>query len=519
MLFEWMSDPTAWVGLLTLVVLEIVLGIDNLVFIAILAEKLPPEQRNKARIIGLSLALIMRLGLLASISWIMTLKEELIYGFSGRDLILIIGGIFLLFKATTEIHERIEGKADLKEERVEHAMFWAVIAQIVVLDAVFSLDSVITAVGMVPHLEVMMIAVIIAVGVMLIASRPLMNFVNKHPTVVMLCLAFLFMIGLSLLLEGFGIHIPKGYIYAAIGFSVLIEAINQATRRNREKMISTNDLRSRTASAVLRLLGGKTSDQSENEQLSDTADILATQSSVNEVFSNEEKGMIHGVLTLAERPVKSIMTPRPDLEWLDLNDEDDIKQKMLSFNHSRMLVARGNLDNLEGVAPTHQVLNQYLETGEFAIEASLRQPLVVHENLKVLTLMEQLRHSPMQIAVVLNEYGSIEGIATPIDILEAIAGEFPDEDENNNPTDVLEDGIWLVEGSHDIRHISLLLNKDLVDENEEYSTLSGYLMWHLGRLPQDGESIEADGFRFDILTMDGHKIDKVRICTLTPPAH
>lgn len=519
MLFEWMSDPTAWVGLLTLVVLEIVLGIDNLVFIAILAEKLPPEQRNKARIIGLSLALVMRLILLASISWVMTLKESLIYGFSGRDLILIIGGIFLLFKATMEIHERIEGKADLKEDRVEHAMFWAVIAQIVVLDAIFSLDSVITAVGMVPHLEVMMIAVIIAVGVMLIASRPLMNFVNKHPTVVILCLAFLFMIGLSLVLEGFGIHIPKGYIYAAIGFSVLIEAINQATRRNREKMISTNDLRSRTASAVLRLLGGKTSDQSENEQLSDTADILATQSSVNEVFSNEEKGMIHGVLTLAERPVKSIMTPRPDLEWLDLNDEDDIKQKMLSFNHSRMLVARGNLDNLEGVAPTHQVLNQYLETGEFAIEASLRQPLVVHENLKVLTLMEQLRHSPMQIAVVLNEYGSIEGIATPIDILEAIAGEFPDEDENNNPTDVLEDGIWLVEGSHDIRHISLLLNKDLVDENEEYSTLSGYLMWHLGRLPQDGESIEADGFRFDILTMDGHKIDKVRICALTPPAH
>lgn len=519
MLFEWMSDPTAWVGLLTLVVLEIVLGIDNLVFIAILAEKLPPEQRNKARIIGLSLALVMRLILLASISWVMTLKESLIYGFSGRDLILIIGGIFLLFKATMEIHERIEGKADLKEDRVEHAMFWAVIAQIVVLDAIFSLDSVITAVGMVPHLEVMMIAVIIAVGVMLIASRPLMNFVNKHPTVVILCLAFLFMIGLSLVLEGFGIHIPKGYIYAAIGFSVLIEAINQATRRNREKMISTNDLRSRTASAVLRLLGGKTIDQSENEQLSDTADILATQSSVNEVFSNEEKGMIHGVLTLAERPVKSIMTPRPDLEWLDLNDEDDIKQKMLSFNHSRMLVARGNLDNLEGVAPTHQVLNQYLETGEFAIEASLRQPLVVHENLKVLTLMEQLRHSPMQIAVVLNEYGSIEGIATPIDILEAIAGEFPDEDENNNPTDVLEDGIWLVEGSHDIRHISLLLNKDLVDENEEYSTLSGYLMWHLGRLPQDGESIEADGFRFDILTMDGHKIDKVRICALTPPAH
>ncbi|KAF7275671.1 hypothetical protein GWI33_011439, partial [Rhynchophorus ferrugineus] len=462
-----MSDPSAWVGLLTLVVLEIVLGIDNLVFIAILAEKLPPEQRNKARIIGLSLALLMRLVLLASISWVMTLTDELfsIFGlsFSGRDLILIIGGIFLLFKATMEIHERIEGKADLKEERVEHAAFWAVIAQIVVLDAIFSLDSVITAVGMVPHLSVMMIAVIIAVGIMLLASKPLMSFVNKHPTVVMLCLAFLFMIGLSLLLEGFGIHIPKGYLYAAIGFSVGIEAINQMTRRNRERVITTTDLRSRTASAVLRLLGGKTVDHNDGEHLSETADILATQSSVNEVFSDEEKGMIHGVLSLAERPVKSIMTPRPDLEWLNL-DDDDIKEKLLSISHSRILIGRGNLDNLEGVALTHKVLNHYLETGEIDVQDNLRQPLVVHENLKVLTLMEQLRHAPMQIAIVLNEYGSIEGITTPIDILEAIAGEFPDDEDHQTDTqdEMLEDGTWLMEGSSDIRHVSLLVDKDLV---------------------------------------------------------
>ena len=253
----------------------------------------------------------------------------------------------------------------------------------------------------------------------------------------------------------------------------------------------------------------------ETEHLSETADILATQSSAKEVFSDEEKGMIHGVLTLAERPVKSIMTPRPDLEWLDLND-DNLKEILPSLSHSRMLVARGNLDNLEGVALTHHILHHYLETGEFAIENQLRQPLVVHENVKVLTLMEQLRHAPMQIAIVLNEYGSIEGIATPIDILEAIAGEFPDEDEQNSSDSVLDDGSWLVEGSNDIRHISLLLSKDLVDDNEEYSTLSGYLMWYLGRLPHDGESVEADGFQFEILTMDGHKIDKVRIRTLTP---
>lgn len=519
MLFEWMADPSAWVGLLTLVVLEIVLGIDNLVFIAILAEKLPAKQRNRARIIGLGLALLMRLVLLASISWVMTLTDDLFHildlGFSGRDLILIIGGIFLLFKATMEIHERVAGKAEANEEKVANAAFWMVIAQIVILDAVFSLDSVITAVGMVPHLTVMMTAVVIAMGIMLLASKPLMDFVNKHPTVVILCLAFLFMIGFSLVIEGFGFHIPKGYLYAAIGFSVGIEAIHQLTRRNREKSITSTDLRSRTASAVLRMLGGKTAENNHSEHLSETADILATHSSANEVFSDEEKGMIHGVLTLADRPVKSIMTPRPELEWLDVEEHEDIKQKLLSISHSRILIGRGSLDNLEGVAITHKILNHYLDTGEIDVHSSLRQPLVVHENIKVLTLMEQLRHAPMQIAVVLNEYGSIEGIATPIDILEAIAGEFPEDGQHDQQhAQPQQDGLWLVEGSNDIRHVSLLLDKDLVDESEEYSTLSGYLMWHIGRVPNDGEKILADGFSFEILTMDGHKIDKVRITQL-----
>jgi predicted tellurium resistance membrane protein TerC len=238
MIFEWMSDPSAWVGLATLVILEVVLGIDNLVFIAVLSEKLPPEQRGKARVIGLMLALCMRMVLLASIAWIVTLDEPLFHilghPFSGHNLILLFGGVFLLFKGTMELHERIEGKQHLKEENPVHAAFWVVIAQIVVLDAVFSLDSMITAVGMVKHLSVMMIAVVIAVGVMLWASKPLMDFVNKHPTVVILCLGFLMMIGFSLVVEGFNFHIPKGYLYASIGFSVLIEAINQVTRRNQE---------------------------------------------------------------------------------------------------------------------------------------------------------------------------------------------------------------------------------------------------------------------------------------------
>ena len=215
---EFLLDPGIWVGLITLIILEIVLGIDNLVFIAILAEKVPPEQRDKARIVGLSLALVMRLGLLFAISWLVTLTKPFIsvfdLTFSGRDLILLFGGLFLVYKAVIELHEKIEGKPEVKiTTNVVYASFAAVVAQIVILDAVFSLDSVITAIGMVDNIYVMMVAMIVAMLVMLIASKSLTAFVNRHPTVVILCLSFLLLIGISLIAEGFGFHIPKGYIY------------------------------------------------------------------------------------------------------------------------------------------------------------------------------------------------------------------------------------------------------------------------------------------------------------------
>lgn len=263
---EFLLDPGIWVGLITLVVLEIVLGIDNLVFIAILSEKLPPEQRDKARVLGLSLALIMRLGLLFAISWLVTLTQPIIqvmgWVFSGRDLILLFGGLFLLYKAVTELHEKIEGKPEIKAStNVVYAGFVAVVAQIVVLDAVFSLDSVITAIGMVDNIYVMMAAMIIAMMVMLLASKPLTQFVNQHPTVVILCLSFLLLIGISLIAEGFQFHIPKGYIYSGIGVAILIEAFNQFSNRNQQKHQAKIPLRHRTADSILKLMGSKLKDR------------------------------------------------------------------------------------------------------------------------------------------------------------------------------------------------------------------------------------------------------------------
>jgi predicted tellurium resistance membrane protein TerC len=235
---DWLSDPQIWVSLLTLTALEIVLGIDNLVFIAILAGRLPPARQKQARHVGLALALITRLALLASIVWIIGLTKPLFEVFghavSWRDIILIAGGLFLLYKGTSEIHQRLEGDGPHEAASRTGASFAGVITQIVILDIVFSLDSVITAVGMANELWVMAAAIVIAVAIMLLASGPLAAFVERHPTVKMLALSFLLLIGMTLIADGVGFHVPKGYIYAAIGFSVAVEILNQLAARRRK---------------------------------------------------------------------------------------------------------------------------------------------------------------------------------------------------------------------------------------------------------------------------------------------
>jgi predicted tellurium resistance membrane protein TerC len=233
---DWLTSPDAWIALLTLTALEIVLGIDNIVFISILSSKLPEHQQKTARQGGLALALISRILLLFSISWIVQLTTPLFtvagLGISGRDLILIVGGLFLVAKATFEIHERLEGEEGHASASGRASMA-AVLIQIMLLDVVFSLDSVITAVGMVDELIIMILAVVIAVAIMLAASEPLSKFVNHHPTVKMLALAFLILIGTTLIADGFHTHVPKGYIYSAMAFSVFVEALNIVARRRK----------------------------------------------------------------------------------------------------------------------------------------------------------------------------------------------------------------------------------------------------------------------------------------------
>lgn len=237
-----MSEPAAWVALATLVAMEVVLGVDNLIFISVLSNKLPAEQRQKARRTGIILALLLRLVLLASVAWIVQLTTPLFeafgHGFSWRDIILVAGGLFLVWKATKEIHHNIDPAPaeDLFNTKAVRIGFAAAIGQIILLDLVFSIDSIITAVGMTDNIAIMVIAVIVAVTVMLVAATPLAEFIERNPTVVMLALSFLLLIGTTLIAEGFGAHVPKGYVYAAMAFSAAVETLNILARRRAARL-------------------------------------------------------------------------------------------------------------------------------------------------------------------------------------------------------------------------------------------------------------------------------------------
>ncbi len=240
---EWITSPEAWIALFTLTMLEIVLGIDNIIFISILVDRLPEHQQKKARLTGLALAMILRILLLLSISWVMGLTKNIFeiagHGFSGRDLILLFGGLFLIWKSTQEIHHSLSGKKEA-DQSTAITTYGSVLAQIAILDIVFSLDSVITAVGMAKDVPVMVIAIIIAVAVMMLAAQAIGEFVENNPTIKMLALSFLILVGTALLGEGMGFHIPKGYIYFAMAFAVIVELLNLKMRKTDSEALKLN---------------------------------------------------------------------------------------------------------------------------------------------------------------------------------------------------------------------------------------------------------------------------------------
>lgn len=497
--------------LLTLIILEIVLGVDNLVFIAILTDKLPPQKRDKARVIGLSLALVMRIFLLCLASWLVSLQSALFtvagHPFSMHDLVMLAGGIFLIYKATVELHERMEGIPVGEHENRGHATLWGVIIQVVALDAVFSIDSVIMAVGLAKeHLFIMISAVVVAMGAMMFASKPLTNFVNQHPTVVVLCLSFLLLIGTSLVAEGFGIHLDKKYIYAAIGFSIMIEIFNQIAQRNFLKYQARIPLRQRTANAILNMVGLQPSPFTTQVHQNNTE-----KSHTKSAFVSEEQMMIRGTLAFADRSIKTIMTPRMEISWIDSEEPvDEIRRFILQTPHNMFPVCRESLDDVIGVVDAKDLLDALAHGEDIEKLAKANPPTLVPESVDTLKLLDILRESSRRLVLITDEFGEIQGLITPLDVLEAIAGDFPDEDET---PDIVKRGEgWLARGSATLDQLERALGSlNFINPDEEYATLAGLLLSEYGRIPQEGVVIDIGAYRFTILKMDKHRIDQVAI--------
>ncbi|WP_343153266.1 TerC family protein [Buchnera aphidicola (Mindarus keteleerifoliae)] len=515
---EFFLDPSTWIGLLTLITLEVVLGIDNLVFIAILTKKLPPSQRDKARIIGLSLALLMRLNLLLLISWIVTLTTPIIqtkyFVLSGRDLLLLSGGLFLIFKATIELHERLENYPENNSSNKNYASLWAVIIQIIVLDAVFSLDAIVTAVGIVNNLPIMMTAVIISMTIMSFASKFLTNYINHHQSVILLCLSFLLMIGFNLVAGAFQIHIPKGYIYATIGFSIMIELFNQISYNNFIKNQSRRSMRQRTAEAILRLMIKENPEEKNNlPEKTDKNNLKINFSNTNlsETFKEEERYMMNGVLTLGMRSIKSMMTPRGEISWVNLEKSiNEIRCQLLATPHSLFPVCKGELDEIIGVVRAKELLFEIEKKMNLIEFSSKNPPIIIPDTLDPINLLKVLRKSKGKLAIITNEFGVVQGLITPLDILEAIAGEFPDEDET--PEIISENDSWLVKGGTDLHSLEQLLNtKELIKKEENHVSLAGLLISQKGQLPSPGEIISIPPFQFHIIEATEYRINLVRI--------
>lgn len=513
--FAWVSDPSAWVGLLTLAALEIVLGLDNILFIVLLSQKLPPSQSAKARYIGIGGAVVIRFILLtfAAYAAAVTIPLFTIFGigFTVRDTVMLAGGLFLLYKATADLHQKLEGGAEetaITLSRAGGSSLLMISLQIMILDAIFSVDAIVTSVGMTEHVFIMMAAVLISMAVMAAASGIISAIVSRHPTLVILCLGFLLLIGFSLIMEGLHIEVPKGYLYAAIGFSVLIELFNEIARRNILGLGSTGGMQNRelAANLVLRLLGSRSSEVSSFKE-------AIVQSTGDGIFNQSEKDMVERVLQLSSIPVKAVLTARHDLEFVRIDEPaETVLENMMQSSHSRVIaILRDHPDSPEGFIARAEILALGVQSkvSQEELQKLVRQPLFLPESVSILKALDEFRAAKCYIGFIYDEFGTFEGIVTLRDIMEEVSGELPDQSEIPEVVK-LDNGVFRIDGNAALADVSRITGFK-APPSEHYQTIAGFILDCLQRVPEVGEVLTFGSARIEIIRADKTSIDAVKL--------
>lgn len=504
--FAWLADPSAWVGLGVLILLELALGIDNLLFISLLAGRLPRNRRKEALRVGMGLALLQRFVLLAAMAWLIELREPLFTalgrGFAVRDIILVVGGFFLLFKGSQELHDKLEGGKERTQGSGGEAGFWIVVVQIAALDAFFSLDSVLTAVGMANDVTMMMTAVAAAMAIMLCTAPFLSAFVERYPSIVVMCLGFMMMVGASLIMDGMGLPVPRGYLYAAVLFSLFVEAFRQLMVRRRRSAQTRRDSRGALADAVSRLLslGELSSGEAQLEMAALAADAEGAC-----VCAKKERELLVRILRLGGLSVRAIMTPWPNADKIAASALWD-EMKRIAGRSGQVCIPVFNeaSDDVLGAVFLRDMLEREGKRQDVCAADMARPVPVVLEHTHVTDMWDVMAGAVEPLAVVLDEYGRPAGVITPEHVVRALAGGT----ERAREKDEFAEMELVLAGSMPLPEVmnTLALENDGSFRSE---TLAGMVLEILGRIPREGESFSWGGWLWRIQGMDGLRIARL----------
>ena len=423
---------------------------------------------------------------------------------------MLVGGLFLSYKSTVDLHQKREGEPEddaMITNQGAHSLMIVAI-QIMVLDAVFSVDAIVTSVGMTDHVFIMMAAVLISMGVMVLASGIVTDVVSRHPTLVILCLGFVLLIGFSLIMDALGMEVPKGYLYAAIGFSVLIEIFNEIARKNILNLGPTRSMQSRelAANLVLRLLGSR---QSEVPTLKEAI----VQNAGAGVFNQSEKDMVARVLGMSSIPVKAVMCARNDLETIMTDaPAEEILETASRMTHSRLIAClHDRRDQPEGYINRADILSLGVEhkVSQGALNALVKQPLYFPETVNILKALDEFRNAKKYVGFVFDEFGNFEGIVTLHDIMEEISGDLPDQTEIPEVVRVAK-GVYRIDGEAVLLDVARVTGFK-VPPSEHYTTMAGFILDYLQRVPEVGEKLTFGSWRLEILKADETSIEAVKL--------